>query len=202
MKTRLLILLTMVLESIIVLNAQTSKITSFYGVKFGDTRSAIEAGVRSQGKTGEWKYDKSKNMDYYYVLNPELGSIKFNSAYLYMKDGKLAMGKFSTTYSVTDHGEGSVFIENVEEDKRRYESYSQEKFDGMRYNLTSKYGEPIVNTSEKCVWRSGGNQITLQNRSYTTHSTFSGFGMTSSYPEYNYNVFVEYSSLSNAGENF
>lgn len=190
----------MFLFSVFALNAQTSKISSFYGLKFGDTRSAVEAGVRSQGKTGEWKFDKSKNMDYYYVRNVELGSIKFDYASFYIKEGKLAMGKFSKTLSVSDLGEDGGY--NVEEIRSRYQSNCQETFELMKYNLTSKYGEPSVNTGEKCMWKSVDNQITLQNRSYTGSETWHFFGKTTTYPEYNYVVTVEYSSSNKVMDNF
>lgn len=180
-----LMLFAMMLSGIITINAQTSKITSFYGVKFGDSRSAIEAGIRTQGKTGEWKYSKSKKMDYYLVRDVELGSVKF-----------------SCSYKVVDFGDDSVVLLDVEGDKSKYSDYCQEKFEQMKYNLSSKYGEPITNTSEKCMWRSGNNQIILQNRAYTTYDNFKAFGSSISNPEYNYEVSVEYSSGNNTNTNF
>lgn len=197
MISKKLVLLTIVLNCVIVMSAQSSKITSFYGVKFGDSRSAIETGVKSQGKTGEWRRDNSKKIDYYLVSNPKLGSITFNLAKFYVTDGLLSTARFINFYEVSDHGEDSVFLENVEQDRNLSQSRSQEKFEQMREELVSKYGNPSVDSNDRCVWKSGNNTIILQYRSYTRYEEFSAFGNTSRWPVYCYEVSVEYSSSKN-----
>jgi len=185
------------------MNAQTSKITSFYGVKFGDTRSAIEMGVRSQGRIGEWEHNNSTNQDYYYVKDPKLGSIHFNSARFYIKNGKLSMGEFITSQTVTDSNISDITGQNVDDERNRYEGDAIEKYESMKQELELKYGNPNITLGDKCIWISGSNKITLQNRTYTTYEVWSMFGQTKRYPQYNYEVSVKYSSsMQDSSTNF
>ncbi len=191
---RIAIVIILVLN-IIVVCAQNAPIGSFYGMKLGDSRSAVEAGVRSQGKTGEWRHNKSNNTDFYYVTNPTLGSVKFGYGKFSMTDNKLSAGEFITRSTVTECDWKNP--SDIEYDKKNSQSAAEEKFQLMRNSFVTKYGNPAVDTGERCVWQTGKNKLILQYRVYTDYDVFQAFGTVTRTPQSNYEVSVRYIASEN-----
>lgn len=138
-----------------------SKIQSVFGVSLGATKASVEASLTRQGyKFIEGQTSKEK-FPYLQIKSPVLGDCKFERASFVFENGTLSKVTFFSF-------DGCSADPNFEGPNNGYqralangEKYKR-IFDLMRMNLCDKYGKPAINSDEKCVWRSGNNQISLE----------------------------------------
>ncbi len=174
-------------------NAQSS-IGSFYGMKLGDTKESVVNGVRSQGKTGVWKTSKNGN-PYYLVTNPKLGSCTFKEATFSMNNGKLSSACF---ISYTGGAMSTIDLPGIPSGYpgflRTAENY-ENIFQTMKNDFIYKYGRPVINSDEKCVWRSGKNEILLGYELIDEETAYSGRNVF-------VKVYVQYQIINSSNSNY
>ncbi len=149
----------MILSCVIITLSATaqSRISSVYGVNLGDTESTVSSKL-----TGTWKtYEAGR---YYSVNSPTLGDCTFEEASFMFKGGRLS----SVCFSSYDGGAMDPNFRNAYGGANGYEMFLangrkfERMFRTMRSDLTSKYGSPIVDDENRCIWRSNGNEIKLE----------------------------------------
>lgn len=137
-----------------------AQIGSFYGLKLGMTITEVRSALSSQGKT---LIDAtSVQAGKYYTKDIKLGDSSFELLYLYFSDSKLISGEFFNGFW-RDISSGPEYA--ISQLYSQYQSLAREYkviFNSMKYNLISKYGNPVIDDGDVVIWRKGTNQIKMQ----------------------------------------
>ncbi len=164
-----------------------AQIGSFYGLKLGMTISEVRSVLSSQGKV---LIDAtSAKAGQYYTEDVRLGDSSFELLYLYFSDSKLKSGEFFNGFW-RDISSGPDYV--ISQLYSQYQSLTREYkliFNSMKYSLTNKYGNPIIDDGDIVIWRKGANQIKMQ---YLNRET-SGFPH-----EIETQVRIKYETISNS----
>lgn len=149
-----------VMSTICLLGFSQSKIGRFYGVNLGDSKSAIERGVDSQGKTGTWKYSSSDHCDYYSVQYPKIAECVFDRANFYVNE----IGLFKAVFSSAD---GGMYMDpnHPANPVGKFNAKAREcrsTFETLADKLSDKYGVPFQSSDSRIVWKNNGRKVTLE----------------------------------------
>lgn len=156
-KLLLLSLIQLLFTTVVMAQAQ---IGSFYGLRLGMSISEVRSALNSQGKT---LIDATSTQPgKYYTKDVKLGDSSFELLYLYFSNSKLTSGEFFNGF----WRDISTGPENaISQIYSQYQSLAREYkviFNSMKYNLTSKYGNPIIDDGDVVIWKKGTNQIKMQ----------------------------------------
>lgn len=186
------IIFTMIAFITTLIHAQNTTNFQFYGMKLGCSKYAIEKGVISQGKTGEWKYDKQRKQKYYEVINPQLGPIKFSYAKFYIESDILSEAIFIEKTNVEDANLDNVvpgYRAELKKNKANAQNSTVEKYQIMLNALLNKYGVPTTNTENKCSWRLNNQILSID---YSSFSNIEDMGFLGKHTVYYYLFTISY----------
>lgn len=153
-----ILLSLMMFLSIVSVDAQTN-IKSVYGVSLGDSKAAVESSLRRQGKTIKNGTTKI-GVPYVSISTPQLGDCTFQGGTFYFSAGNLDRVVFYSS-------DGGLMDPDFSGPNNAYAAFPstvsrlQRIYNIMRGDLADKYGQPVIDTEDKCVWRSGKNEIIL-----------------------------------------
>ena len=150
-------IIQLLFAAVVVAQAQ---IGSFYGLRLGMTISEVRSALSNQGKA---LIDAtSAQPGKYYTEDVKLGDSSFELLYLYFSDSKLTSGEFFNGFW-RDISTGPEYA--ISQLFSQYQSLAREYkviFNSMKYNLTSKYGNPVIDDGDVVIWRKATNQIKMQ----------------------------------------
>ena len=189
-KVRILMIMTLICVIYASTASAQSRISSVYGVNLGDSESVVASKIN-----GSWK-TTSKGEKYYYSSNPTLGNCTFQQVTFWFKSGKL----YCVSFSSADGGSMDPDFRGAYGGPNGYEQFLanaeryQKMYRTMYFDLSSKYGSPVIDNGESAVWKSNGNMIEIK---YNFEDETNQFGWHDGFTSISVRYVVSDSSSSN-----
>lgn len=154
MKAKIILFSIILLSSLGFINVKAqSRIQSVYGVNLGDTESVVASKI-----SGTWETTSTGERNYK-TKNPSLGNCIFEEATFKFKNGKLFRVNFLSNYS---RGILPSIHTNVYEQFLAKSEIFQRIYRTMHFDLSGKYGNPVIDDGHRSIWKSNGNCIKLE----------------------------------------